>query len=282
MLAQTDDIPPPEFGSDQYPPELFDETKFWLFDLFWSAVGFAQFAFVIWMIIECLRKDPDRFLWLWVILILQPIGPWIYFFVRWLPSSDFRLPKGMQRWSRGKELHRLEAAAMQIGNAHQFIQLGDALRETSRPVRAGRAYGEALAKEPENQQALWGASHVDFEQKQYESALPRLERLLEIDPQYKFGDVSLLCGKTLYEMGDRARARSHLEKHVQRWRHPESLFLLATLEAESGHLAKARSTLQSMLMDINGSPRAIARKHVLWKSKARKLLRKLPRGDKQG
>jgi len=281
MPAQTDDIPPPEFGADQYPPELFDETTFWLFSLFWSVAWLAQVAFLIWMLIECLRKDPGRFLWFWVILFLQPIGPWIYFFIRWLPSSDFRLPKGMRRWSRGKELHRLEAAAMQIGNAHQFIQLGDALRETSHPARAGRAYGEALAKEPDNQQALWGASLVDFEQKKYESALPQLEQLLEIDPQYKFGDVSLLYGKTLFELGDRARARNHLEKHVERWRHPESLFLLATLEAESGQVAKARATLQAMLMDINGSPRAIARKHVLWKSKAHRLLRKLPRGERQ-
>ena len=91
------------------------------------------------------------------------------------------------------------------------------------------------------------------------------------------GDVSLAYGKTLYELGNHDGAREHLEGHIQRWRHPGSLFLLATLEHEQKNHKQAREHLHAMLQDINSSPKAIARKFGIWKSKARKLLRKLPR-----
>ena len=94
-----------------------------------------------------------------------------------------------RRRSRGREIDRLEIAAQQIGNAHQFVQLGDALRETGKFEKACQAYASALDKDPENRQGLWGASMADFELKRFDSARQRMEKLLSLDPQYKFGDV---------------------------------------------------------------------------------------------
>ena len=39
-------------------------------------------AFMLWMLFECIRKDPERSLWLWIILVIPGIGPVIYFFAR--------------------------------------------------------------------------------------------------------------------------------------------------------------------------------------------------------
>ena len=126
------------------------------------------------------------------------------------------------------------------------------LLETRQHDRAGEAYRNALEKEPENLQALWGAAQVDMQKKQYDSAAQRLSELLSIDPQYKFGDVSLAYGKTLYELGNHDVAREHLEGHILRWRHPGSLFLLASLEHEQKNHNQAREHLHAMLQDING------------------------------
>lgn len=237
----------------------------------------AYMAFWIWMIVHCLRHDPDRYLWIWILVILPFPGAFVYFLARWLPERDLHVPKALQGLTRRNEISRLEIAAMQIGNPHHFIQWGDALREVGKMDQAGSAYGRALEKEPQNTQALWGAALVDMHRKDFAKAQDRLKQLLEIDPQYKFGDVSLAYGKTLYELGDHEAARRQLEAHVRRWRHPEALFLLATIESETGNSPKAREHLQSMLWDINGSPKAIARRQTVWKSRARKMLRKLPR-----
>jgi tetratricopeptide (TPR) repeat protein len=155
--------------------------------------------------------------------------------------------------------------------------MGDALRDIGQYEQADRAYAEALNKDSEDRQALWGAALVDMQHRNFSASAERLQKLLAIDPQYKFGDVSLAYGKSLYELRDLDRALEHLEGHVRRWRHPEALFLVATIHAERGNPAEARAQLQAMLLDINGSPPAIARKHGMWKSRARRMFRTLPR-----
>ncbi len=253
----------------------------WLTGIGASIVSLGYLAFWIWMLVDCARKDPDRYIWIWIVLFV-PLGSLIYFFVRWLPNNDFRMPRALRQMARGREIERLEIAAQQIGNAHQHIQLGDVLYEVGKHDRAKAAYAVALAKDGNNTQALWGAAQVDYQLKDYATSRDRLQKLLAIDPQYKFGDVSLLFGKALYQTGDRPSAKEHLEKHIVRWRHPEALFLLATIEAEAGNSDEARAHLQAMVMDINGCPRAIARKYGIWKSKARRMFKKLPPRVKTG
>ncbi|MGH7199863.1 MAG: hypothetical protein ACREJB_04620, partial [Planctomycetaceae bacterium] len=84
--------------------------------------------------------------------------------------------------------------------------------------------------------------------------------------------------KALCGLRDFAAAEEHLTGHIRRWRHPEALYLLAELQNQRGDSDAARQTLHALLLDLEGSPRALARRHSRWKSKARKLLRKLPRG----
>jgi len=241
-------------------------------DIFW----FLYLLFWIWMFVDCLRKDPDRFLWFWVILIFQPFGAMIYFFVRWLPSNQIQLPEFARPFFRQRRLNELETAALQIGNAYQFVRWGDALKEAGSDQKSLDAYHQALKKEPDNLQALWGAAQIEMKLKKIELAQSRCQTILDIDPEYKFGDVSLLLCKTVCELDTPENAREQLAKHTKRWRQPEALYLLATFEAEVGDIQAARKTLQSMLLDINGSPRGIARKFVRWKSNARRLLKRLP------
>ena len=258
------------------PPPVYDPGPLWIHAAIWQFCWLLYMAFMVWMLVECIRREPDRTTWILLILLLQPLGAFLYFFIRWLPGADMRIPKGLAKWTCGTELARLKTAAAQIGNPHQFIQLGDALRDVGRWDQAGEAYGKALAKDADNIQALWGAGLVDLERHDFESARGRLQKVLKADPQYKFGDVSLAYGRSLYELRRTDEARDHLEKHIKRWRHPEGLFLLATIHAENGNPDEARKQLLAMLTDINGSPRGIARKFGVWKSRARKLLKKLP------
>jgi hypothetical protein len=229
----------------------------------------------VWMLIECLRGDPDRQFWWWIIIILPGIGPLAYFFVRWLPNHNVPMPRIVTSLRRGAEIRRLESAAYQIGNAYHFVHLGDALRETGQFDRAAESYDRALEKEPGNLAALWGAALIEMQFKNYESASERLQKVLTADPLYKFGDVSLLYAKALLNLNRTDDAIAHLQKHVKRWRHPEGLYLLAWLDSEKGHTQEARDNLQAMLMEIESSPAPIARKQGTWRRRGRQLLRKL-------
>lgn len=254
------------------------ETSYWHWLWFASSgwLSLFYFALLIWMVIYCVKHDPERFIWLWIIFLTQPFGPFIYFIVRWLPSSNTKLPAFTQKWTKAREIRQLETAALQIGNAHQHIQYGDALKNVGKIEVALKAYRSALSKEPDNLAALWGAASMEFRLDQFDSAKEKLEKVLSIESSYKFGDVSLLYGKTLGALQQKEDALAHFEKHIRKWRQPEAMYLLANLYLNFQRPDQARESLQGLIIDIDSSPKAIARKHLFWKSRAKKLLRKIP------
>lgn len=275
MFAQEEPVVPSENPYLNDPSLYQGPSPLWT--MFWDLMGFLYILFMIWMLVDCVRKDPDRFLWFWIIFIFQPAGAFIYFFVRWLPTNQFELPEFARPFLRQRRLNELETAAMQIGNPYQFVRWGDALKDAGIDQKSLEAYQQALAKEPDNLQALWGAAQVEMKLKQFESVKARCQKILDEEPEYKFGDVSLMYCKTVCELDASELAREELAKHTKRWRQPEALYMLADLQAEAGDHQAARKTLQGMLLDINGSPRGIARKFVRWKSKAKRMLKRLPR-----
>lgn len=276
LLAQTSDGASEPYVPDDYydyPAPSFGIGS--LFDLIWGPLAWLYFPFVIWMAVYCSRNDTDSRNWMWIILVLHPFGSLAYFFIRWLPSTQFTLPRFLQRYTRGKDLRRLEVSAHQIGNSHQFVLWGDLLREVGQWDRAGEAYASALKKDAASLPALWGAACVDFRHQNFTAARDRAKTILDRDFTYKFGDVSLLYGRSLKELGERDAAKAHLQEHIRRWRHPEALFALASILADEGDNETARSHLVSMIQDIEASPRAISRKFFFWKGRAKRLLGKL-------
>jgi hypothetical protein len=242
--------------------------------------GFVYVLVLIWMLAYCARYDPDRNLWLWIMLVIHPFGVLAYFFLRWLPSSTLQPPKFLRRFLGGRDLERKRIAAKQIGNAHQHVELGEALFDLGRLKEAGEAYEQALEKDGRNLAALWGAGLVAYRLEDYPTAKERLGRVLEIDPAYKFGDVSLTYANTLLKLNEHEAALVHLEAHTRRWRHPESLYRLAEIRAQNGDPRAARELLQGLIMDVDASPRAISRKFYFWKGRAKRLMRRLPAAGK--
>ncbi|MBI3866532.1 MAG: tetratricopeptide repeat protein [Planctomycetia bacterium] len=265
-------------GGDWLP--IFD-PRFYIHNpslLLHQPLAIGILAFWIWMLVHCFRHDPERNLWLWVVLIGNAPGAFIYFLVRWLPGA--RLSRGsslLARWSKGRQIPRLEVAARNIGNAHQFVELGDAYRETGKAARAAECFKQALAKDPEHMPALWGAAQVEMQLSNYSAARPHLEQILARDETYKFGDVSLAYCRTLTSLNDSDAAFTRLELHLKRWTHPEAYVLIATILIERGYPDAARTRLEATLSDLRGGPAFFARQNRGWARKARRMLSRLPK-----
>ena len=121
-----------------------------------ESMGYLYLPFFIWMLIDCIRNEPDRNIWIWVIIIVQGLGLFIYFFSRYLPRGDNKFIKSFFAQFQTKELKQLQYQAKQIGNAYHWIHYGDKLRELQRFAQAEQAYRTAMKKESDNIQALWG------------------------------------------------------------------------------------------------------------------------------
>lgn len=276
-LDQLEGLPIEPFGSS--PLEKLIITG--LYGLSLLAIGFW-----LWMLYEASRRESDRSTWMWALIVAGLFGfrlsvllptfvAALYFFSQWSPGRNIRLPAGIRRLTTRRQMVQLETAAKQIGNAHQFVQWGDALRDVGQIQEADEAYTSALAKEPDNLPALWGAGQTNAALNQHEQACEKFRHALSIDSQYKFGDVSLALGRSLVASEREVEAREHLSDHIKRWRQPEALFLLASLESQQGETQRARELLEALILDVDGSPKGIGRRHAVWRSKAKRLLSKL-------
>src|SRR5262245_30601246 len=90
--------------------------------LFHHPFALVAIGFWVWMLLHCARHDPELVIWLWILFIGSVPAAIVYFLVRWLPGA--RVSTGhslLSRWTRGRQIPRLEAAARNIGNAHQFV-----------------------------------------------------------------------------------------------------------------------------------------------------------------
>lgn len=269
-----------DHAGDGWELPIFD-PRFYIHNpglLLQQPLALGALAFWIWMLVHCIRHDPERNLWLWVVLIGSAPGAFIYFLVRWLPGA--RLSSGsslFSRWAKGRQIPRLEVAARNIGNAHQFVELGDAYRETGKTSRAAECFKQALAKDPEHMQALWGAAQVEMQLSNFSAARPHLEQILAKDETYKFGDVSLAYCRTLAGLKDSDAAFARLEQHLKRWTHPEAYVLIATILVAQGYPEAAREKLEATLSDLRGGPAFFARQNRGWARKAQRMLSRLPR-----
>lgn len=232
-------------------------------------------AFWMLMIFDCVRNEPDRQTWLWILLFLNVAGAIIYFFASYLPRSGFLQANMFKQWTLKQELWNAEAGVRNIGKPHQYVTLGNVLLDMGQVDKAAEAFQQAYEKEPNNTHALWGLAAVEMQQKQYAKAKDNLQKLTALDPDYKSGEASLLHCKALYELKDWGLAKAALKKDIQYWSHPESSLLLATIQKQEGNPQDARDCLETMMAKVKASPIYHYRRHQHIIRKAEKLLKTL-------
>ncbi len=232
-------------------------------------------AFWIWMLIDCMQSEGPRSEWRYVLLFGNIAGALAYFMVRWLPNHPIAMPAFMRRWTHSQKLYTAKAAARNIGNAHQYATLGGVYFEMGELKEAEQSYQTALEKDPKNTNALWGLAQIALRNRQFEPVKTRLEALLIIDPEARFGEASLLYGKARFELKEWEGVKAHLEKDIHQWSHPESSLMLATILIQQGNTTAARDRLETMLARVESSPMYHHRKHQATLHKARRMLKSL-------
>lgn len=233
--------------------------------------------FWMWMIWECVRYDPESRTWLWLLVFLNVPGAVIYFFARKLPNMNLEIPipKFMQRRLRQKEIWRAEADVLNIGNAHQYIVLADLRRDLRLFDEAKDAYLQALEKEPDNLKALWGIVQIETRNSNLTKVKEYLKKILEIKPDYEYGDGSLLYIKILLELEEKNEAEILLEDNIKNWNKPEARLLLAELYLQKERKEEAKILLQKMIFSIRSSTKFHYKRNRHLEQKATKLLKQL-------
>ncbi|MBD2438019.1 tetratricopeptide repeat protein [Nostoc sp. FACHB-110] len=229
-------------------------------------------GFWLLMLYDCIRNEPKQRLWLWILIIANFPGAIAYFCKRWLLRRKISLPHYRKR------SHQLWAADTQsISKTHHNEALNhNLLDDLGMFEQAETDYQQALENTADSLQPLWNEVFIDIQNQDFNSAQQYLQTILKIDPDYKYGDASLIYGETLFALGESAAAKQHLEKHIQTWSHPQAYITLAEILSQQGDVENACNYLETIIVKIKESSYFhYKRKQLI--SKAEKLLRTLKR-----
>jgi hypothetical protein len=234
--------------------------------------------FWIWMLIDCIMNEPDKYLWIMILLFTNVPGAIAYFIIKQPVSLRVFAPKLFSRLARGGDIRQAESAAYNTPTGYNYSKFGDICLETGDFKGAGEAYKKALELTPDDIQSLWGAAQVDMKNNSYGDAEQKLEKVMKQDENFRFGEASLAYGKALFELNETKKAGAHLVKYLSKHSQPEAKIMMAQILSGEGAQDEAVRMLDEALMDIKGSPVFYYRTNRKWIGKIKGLKNKILQG----
>ncbi len=230
-------------------------------------------AFTVWMAVEAYRREGIS-RWLWVILLLGPIGATIYFFAE-LAGELFARPVFETRQATADDLRAAEADVAQAGNAFTWTAYATALRGRRQLDKAIDAARKGLEHDPAHLEARYELGRALLEDGRHEEARAELETVAASEPTLDSDRVLLFLARAQQGAGDDEAARVSLETLAARSGSPEVLYECAVVQARLGDRAAAAESLQRIIGEAEEVPDYLQPNVRPWVRRAQQALRKL-------
>jgi len=244
-------------------------------------MGFFSSIFYPWGIIlqvvalvHFIRRRPDGY-WLWIILLLGPLGALVYLFVEVLPDAGL-LRQSFKVFPRRSRIRELEAAILDNPSAGNYEELADLYLEDGNFVRARQCYDKAISSRTDSPDPFYRRGIAELEMGDYGAALPDLERVVGQDPKYDFHRAKGLLAHAYANTGHVEQAQDLFREAVQISTLSETYYNYAAFLASQQRYAEAREWAQRILAKKPTMPGYLKRRERPWFRKASGLLKRLP------
>jgi hypothetical protein len=225
-------------------------------------------------ILHFIRRRPDTY-WLWVILLLGPIGAAVYLVAEALP--DIGLLRGtMKVFPRRKRIRELERLVYDNPAAGNYEELGDLYMEDGRIAQARAAFDKAIAARSDTLDAFYRRGACALELGDAAAAIPDLEKVVDKEAGYDFYRAAGLLAHAYAKTGQTERAEALFRQVTARSVASETYLNFAELLASEGKAAEAREWAQKVLDKKPNMPGYLRRRERPWFRSANKLLKRVP------
>jgi len=230
-------------------------------------LALALLAFSIAMCVHVVRTRRELY-WVFIILIIQPIGALIYFVAIFLPE-----------FTRGTTAQKMRAAAREtLDPQREYREAGKAVEDTptvanrarlaaaaaalGRHGEAERLYGEALqGMYADDPQLLLGRANALIELNRAAEALPLLERL-DSQSKARAPQTAMALGRAYAQTGRQAEAEPLLRLAADQLPGFEGMARYAVFLAQTGRQDEAREILAEI-------DKRLAKTHAHFRKEAR-------------
>lgn len=230
-------------------------------------------AFSIWMLIDAIRRRAE-FYWLFIILLLMPLGSVVYFFVvkvRDFAGAGAKARQSIPTASRTQP----SAAPAAAGELDQLLDAADALEERESYDLAEPKYRQALEQAPNNLRALHGLGRCALGRGQTEKSAELLERVLERERSYRGYSAALDYAEALWQSGRKQDTIEFVEAMAGVTHRINHRVALAHYLKGAGRDDAARSALEALLADHQRKPAAAQSQEQAWAGRAERMLAEL-------
>ncbi len=238
-----------------------------MFGLF--SYGIFGILLVLMAITHWIRKRPDTY-WLWIILVLGPVGSLIYLAVEALP--DLRDPDFFKVFPRRRRIRELEGIVTENPSAGNYEELGQLYLDDGKWQKARMAYDRAISARTDSPDPFYRRAIAEVELGEYLAAVPDLERAVQANPKYDFQRAAGLLAFAYGKTGQNEKADQLFAEVVKTSTLTETQYHYAEFLAEQGRKAEAKEWLQRIIAKRKTQPGFLRRRERKWYWLTRKLM----------
>jgi hypothetical protein len=224
-------------------------------------------------IIHFVRRRPEGY-WLWVIIVLGPLGAIIYIVMEVLPDFGL-LRQSFEVFPRRKRIRALEAAILDNPSVGNFEELGDLYLDDQKFARAQECYDRAIALRGHSDDARYRRGIAKLELGDFAGAVPDLEHVTGADPKYDRHRAAGLLAHAYANAGQAEQADELFRTVTQLSTQSETYYNYASFLASQQRLDEARTWAQTLLSKKPTMPRYLRRRERPWFRKAVALIKRL-------
>lgn len=232
-----------------------------------------QLALTLWMLTDASRRHVDTW-WIWIILVIQPLGAWAYFCVYKLPdlNSGAWLANLFHRPPSVEELRHWAEQTPTLANR---LELGERLAETGAYGEAVRYLEPVVAQEPEHCRAQVALARAYRGLGNPHKAVPLLKQVIARQPSWGNYDAYRQLIEVSQEAGDQTEVLTQCRALVRALPSLEHRHRLATQLLATGQKAEARTVLTEGLTEYRYLSGPSRRRDRRWVGKVQQLLKQV-------
>ena len=224
-------------------------------------------------IVHFIRRRPDNY-WIFIILLLGPLGAIIYLAVEALPDIGL-LGQSFKVFPRRKRIAELEAAIHDNPSAGNFEELGDLYMDDGQLQSARAAFDRAIAARADTLDPFYRRGVCAIQLGDAAAALPDLERVVSQDSDYDFQRAAGLLAHAYAKTGQKEKAEALFRQVTVTSTLSETYLNFAELLASEGRNAEAREWAQRVLDKKPTMPGYLRRRERPWFRRANEMLKKI-------
>lgn len=238
---------------------MFGFFHFGLFGIFLVAAALIHFA----------RRQPESY-WLWIILLLGPLGSLIYLASQALP--ELRDPGAFNFMSRNRRIRELEAAVSENPSAGNFEELGQLYLDKGQWEKARACFDRSITQRTDSPDPFYRRALALLHLGKFPAAINDLERVVQTDPGYDIHRAAGLLAWAYARTGQNDKAQALFSRVVQVSTLTETQYHYAEFLAARGRAAEAREWAEQIMAKRRLMPGFQRRRDRVWFRQTRSLL----------